>query len=384
MDETSKRPGAPAGLLAACCCALLLIGSFAAATWATPMPAAERWAALMAFGLLTLAYVAQGSIGLYDGLGRTVQRNGRALLALLALLPVLYLSYSLSVGEFNLFGVVIALIFVALPATAMWLSRGERLPTLLDVVAILYLWLSLEFQLVPGLTLPQQGGLVGFFQLSAVPLLLVLLAARGWPGLGFSWFLSWNDLRVVLLATAGLALVLIPLGLATGFLRFAPTAAPALELLGRAVFIYFLVALPEELLFRGVIQNGLTRVLEERKARTGNQEPRTENREPGDEKTGDRRPRVERSTQYAVRSSQDGSSWLAALREPPTVALVISALMFGASHLNNPPLVGHYFVLATLAGLAYGWVYQRTGKVTASAVVHLLVNWLWSLLFVTG
>ena len=38
-------------------------------------------------------------------------------------------------------------------------------------------------------------------------------------------------------------------------------------------------------------------------------------------------------------------------------------------------------VLATLAGVAYGWVYQRTGRITASALTHAAVDWVWKLLF---
>jgi membrane protease YdiL (CAAX protease family) len=36
--------------------------------------------------------------------------------------------------------------------------------------------------------------------------------------------------------------------------------------------------------------------------------------------------------------------------------------------------------LATIAGVAYGWVYVRTGKVTASAITHALVDAVWVIL----
>ncbi|HEU4925821.1 MAG TPA: CPBP family intramembrane glutamic endopeptidase [Vicinamibacterales bacterium] len=39
-----------------------------------------------------------------------------------------------------------------------------------------------------------------------------------------------------------------------------------------------------------------------------------------------------------------------------------------------------YVLLATLAGVAYGWVYQVTRRITASAVTHALVDWMWVLL----
>jgi membrane protease YdiL (CAAX protease family) len=40
-----------------------------------------------------------------------------------------------------------------------------------------------------------------------------------------------------------------------------------------------------------------------------------------------------------------------------------------------------YVVMATLAGLAYGWVWMRTRKVTASAITHMLVNLIWVTVF---
>jgi membrane protease YdiL (CAAX protease family) len=61
--------------------------------------------------------------------------------------------------------------------------------------------------------------------------------------------------------------------------------------------------------------------------------------------------------------------------------LILSSVIFGASHLNNPPNVGHYFILATLAGIFYGRTFVRTGKATPAALVHLAVDWMGSILF---
>ena len=58
-----------------------------------------------------------------------------------------------------------------------------------------------------------------------------------------------------------------------------------------------------------------------------------------------------------------------------------AAVIFGAAHLNNPPNVGYYFILATLAGIFYGRTFVRTGKVVPTAIVHLAVDWMWSVVF---
>lgn len=70
------------------------------------------------------------------------------------------------------------------------------------------------------------------------------------------------------------------------------------------------------------------------------------------------------------------------------LALAVAAIIFGLSHLNNstagyPEPNWMYALMATLAGLAYGWTWRRTGKITAAAVVHATVNFIWGL-FLSG
>jgi membrane protease YdiL (CAAX protease family) len=318
------------GLWPALICAVLLIGTFLVASASITMPPAERWASITVFGLLTVATTLQGSIGIYDALGRTVRRDMRALLSLLALVPMLYLAYSTIVGEFTLNGLIIALLFVTLPAVALLQARGVRTPTPFDAVAALYLILSLDLSLVPSLSLPQQGGLVRFFVAVTTPMLLVLLAARGWPGLGFSWFLSPRDLRVTLLAA--LVVVLSVLALAFGLGISSPsTALPSAgTLFAQAVFAYFFTALPTELLYRGMLQNGLERLLRTSRLPT------------------------ERAGQ---------------------LALLLTALFSGLVHLNDAAPGWPNAILGVVIALGAGYTYQRTGKVTASAVVYALAVW---------
>jgi membrane protease YdiL (CAAX protease family) len=42
-----------------------------------------------------------------------------------------------------------------------------------------------------------------------------------------------------------------------------------------------------------------------------------------------------------------------------------------------------YVILATIAGLFYGWTWRKTGSIFASAIVHALVDALWHFLFRT-
>lgn len=316
--------GLPEGLLAAVVGGLLLVGVFALASWPTPMPPAERWAALTTFTLLAAGATLPGCAALYDGLGGAVRRDLRAGFALLALVPALYAAYALSVRELTLAGFASACFFAGVPALALWRAGRSRQPTVFDALALAYLAVSLWLGLLPGLTLPQQGGLVGFFQLASVPMLLLLFAMRGWPGVGFTWHLSGRELRDALLAGLAALAVALVAALAAGQLGAGLRGPTAGGVVVAAVGAYFFTALPAELLLRGGVQNGLARALAPAQGAT--------------------------------------AQW---------VALAAAAVLWAALGM----LSGRWYGAAVGAavGAAAGWTYLRSGKVTASAVTHALV-----------
>jgi membrane protease YdiL (CAAX protease family) len=322
----TDRLGLPEGLLAAVVCAGLLIGSFAVTTAYTIMPSGERWAALTTFGLLAVAYTLPGSAALYDALGRTVRRDRRAFGALAALLPALYLAYSATVGQFQLVDLIAAALFAAVPAASMLHAAGSRSPTSIDAVGLGYLWLSLQLDLLPSIGLPEQGALVGFFQMAAPPLLLLLLAARGWPGLGFTWFLSAAELRIALVAGGALAAAIGGLAWSLGLIGAGGTIPGGGALIGAALAAYFFTALPAEMLLRGVAQSGVARALAARGVARANM-----------------------------------------------IGLVAAAALAGLGELIRPGGRWQAALVAAIGALGYGWVYLRTGKVTASAVPHMFV-----------
>ena len=53
------------------------------------------------------------------------------------------------------------------------------------------------------------------------------------------------------------------------------------------------------------------------------------------------------------------------------LALVLAATVFGVAHSSGGST---YVALAVVAGLGYGWVYQRTGRIEASILTHFSVN----------
>jgi hypothetical protein len=162
--------------------------------------------------------------------------------------------------------------------------------------------------------------------------LLLVMVVKPLPGIGYSFEIDPRDLATAAVAFALFAIVAIPLGIALGFIRPRVRAIGALER-WRVVFkIVFMVTLPEELVFRGLLQNFLER-------------------------------RV-----FAPRHW-----WM---------ALGVAALIFGAAHMQHPPRPNwRYGILAALAGIAYGWTWHRTRKITASALVHAAVDLVWIFAF---
>jgi membrane protease YdiL (CAAX protease family) len=188
------------------------------------------------------------------------------------------------------------------------------------LAAAIILWLPIEFSLLPPLRLPPPDGLrAAPFAALAAGLYLFLVACP-LERIGYTFQLSRRDFRVALIATAAYAIVGLPIGLATGFLEWHPRP-DAVRLAVAPLAIYLATGVPEEFLFRGLIQNALERAI-------------------------------------------------------GRAALPLASIIFGLAHLPDV----RYVLLATLAGLAYGWVYLATRRITASAVTHALVDWIWVLL----
>lgn len=55
----------------------------------------------------------------------------------------------------------------------------------------------------------------------------------------------------------------------------------------------------------------------------------------------------------------------------PWLAVVVSALLFGAAHLGGGL---RYGILAVIAGLGYAWAYHRTQRIEAAILVHIVLN----------
>ena len=159
------------------------------------------------------------------------------------------------------------------------------------------------------------AGIYGFF------------AIRRLQGAGFDLRLRLADLRIGGRELAFCAPLAVALGLSLGFLHFHAYLPAASHVVLGWLFTFFFIAVPEELFFRGWMQNLLERRL--------------------------------------------GQQW----------ALLTTAVLFGLSHFNKRAVHFNwrYVVLAALAGIFYGRAWRQERRVGASAITHASVDTLWSL-----
>ena len=153
------------------------------------------------------------------------------------------------------------------------------------------------------------------------------LVIRKLQHVGFDLRLRLADLRIGARELAFYAPIAIALGLALGFLHF-HAYIPSVSRVSLAwLFTFFFIAVPEELFFRGWIQNLLERRI--------------------------------------------GPRW----------ALGVTAVLFGLSHFNKRAVHFNwrYVLLASLAGIFYGRAWRQQHRVGASAITHASVDTLWSI-----
>ena len=148
---------------------------------------------------------------------------------------------------------------------------------------------------------------------------------RGLEGVGFDLRLRLADLRIGLREFLLYTPLAVALGLATGFLHLHRAWPRPLPVLGAWVFTFFFIAVPEELFFRGWMQNLLERRL---------------------------------------------GRW---------PALGLTAVLFGLSHFNKRAVHFNwrYVLLAAIAGVFYGRAWRQQRRVGASAFTHACVDTVW-------
>lgn len=285
-------------------------------------------AGVMAAAILLLApmLVAAFWPALVEKMGRVTPRVVRVGAPVLLCIP-----YALTARSFGSFQWSWLAVYALLPVAIAFLleqARGEHaeLPgTWRDFAVLLALGLAVDLRwLEPawprglaalGKMLLLDAGIWGF------------LVVRRLDGVGFDLRLTMRDLRRGLGEYLLYALIAIPLGLWLGFLHVHAVLPSVTRLVGGFVFTFFFIAIPEELFFRGWLQNLLERRMGRRRA------------------------------------------------------LVVTAVLFGLAHWNKRAVHFNwrYVVMAAIAGVFYGRAWRAQRRVGASSITHTSVDLTWSM-----
>jgi len=266
-----------------------------------------------------------------QGLRTALHRRPLLLFLAPPLLTALFLLASLAAGTWNAELILIVLAYTVAPALCAYVQGPgpAARPGALDFLTILLLWLPLEFPAGAAHLIAKhaQGFLHSVAYGIAILLGLILfLGFRAFPGMKYNPPRGRRDLILPLAAYAITAPVLMLIGIWIGFIPppHLPTAGAG-KMAAAAAIIFAATALPEEILFRAMIQNLIV-----------------------------------------LRFGRGFRTLLAA------------SVIFGAAHLDNGPQPlpnWRYMILATIAGYAYGKVFERSRTVLSSTLLHAMVDW---------
>uniref|UniRef100_Q01ZN2 Abortive infection protein n=1 Tax=Solibacter usitatus (strain Ellin6076) TaxID=234267 RepID=Q01ZN2_SOLUE len=285
----------------------------------------------LCLALLLAAIFALLAAPVQGALRRALKRRPGLLFLAPPLLTAIFLAAMLQSGTPNTELLLIVFVYTLAPTLCCYLqgpAMAQR-PGWLDFTAIALLWMPLEFPAGAAQLIAKhaQGFLHSVAYGIAILLGLILfLGFRGFPGMKYNPPRGWSDITVALAGYAITAPVLMLIGIWIGFIPGPrlPTAGAG-KMAAAAAIIFAATALPEEILFRAMIQNLLM-------LRFG----------------------------------------------AGTRTLLAASVIFGAAHLDNGPQPlpnWRYMILATIAGYAYGKVFERSRTILSSTLFHCMVDW---------
>jgi uncharacterized protein len=288
-------------------------------------------ATLICFAFLLLTTLVLAARGVAEAINARLAGAGGLFLCVSIFLA--YLVYLIGTGTmlWTRAAEIAGLIFVPL-GLALW-AGATAAGAWQDFASIAGIWVFYKFIPRRWLWAYPQGEL-GHVLTVLVALnaaLAAFLLVRQAKGIGYSigWGKRWG--LYIVGSFLVFACIAIPLGTALHFIRFAPLWSKWGNYVGLFFAILTFTAWPEELLFRGLLQNFLSKA-----------------------------------------SNSELAGWWTA------------SVLFGSSHITNLGFPNwRYVILATIAGLFYGWTWKKTGSIFASALVHAAVDTVWHFFFRT-
>ena len=284
----------------------LLLGVFVAFTYMDFIHALRKWvhaslvlAILIPFALLVPYFILAFSTGTFSywALAR--------LIAYIAVPTLLLLPNRIRYAESARWRDFVAMFSLALPVSAGWLGG-------------IWIWPEDIYIFRPIFCV-----CVGAY---------AFLVVRNLKDAGFKLLPKKDDLTEGSINFIAFFILAIPLGLGLNFIhphmRAVSISGFAADFLG----IYLTVAIPEEFLFRGVLQNLLVKTF----------------KPPHHRKYG----------------------------------LIVASVIFGLSHLHHAPVPNwRYAIMATLAGIFYGNAWRVRKRTSSSAFTHAMVDTVWHFWF---
>lgn len=269
------------------------------------------------------------------------EKIGSKRIRIFGMINIFYLHwmiYALGTGELRWENWLLIFLYINLPTLVLYHRRTEdqRL-NLHDIVFIILLFVPIDARVIHSLYVwPEQAGGSAYGNLLGASVAFVLASVlRNLEDIGFKLRkLEWMELGDLALHLLIFLLIAIPFGYMTDFISLTDRMPAPEKVLLNFLGIFLMVALPEELFFRGIIQNILQKTIKNR-----------------------------------------------------NLALTVSSLIFGLVHLNNagvpqgPTGDYRYLVLASVAGIFYGNLYRRHRTLMPAILCHTLVDVIWVLFF---
>ena len=303
--------------------------------------------ALFVFLCVVSPYILSANSQFIKLLRSDVQKSLKGFILLLTVLFILSCLYAVATNQYSSSKMFAGGVWLILSIGFIFVLKPRTAPAVIDYLFVFILWLPTEFSRMGGMTLPPGVGIVQPFAVFSLLLLIfAYLVVREFQ-VGFSFHLKGDDVRIVVLDFLLFFFIAIIIGMVTGSLSISNRVPSAGQMISQFIIIFFFIAIPQELLFRGVIYRLLVAQFKGRP--------------------------------YAVGKALAVSSVLfglaqAANRTPPFVSFHL-----GAIGTWQAPWA--FMLLATIAGAFYGLVFIRTKNIIAAAAMHLLVNWSWLIFF---
>ncbi len=244
-----------------------------------------------------------------------------------AAMVVPYLLYAVPLHEFQCrIAFALSITPVALGAVLALATKVQKL-VWQDIVVLCALALLLELRVFSGAWAHPGLGSLPKLYLCDIALYLFLVV-RGVEGAGYSFIPEPSAFAIAGREWLFFTPFAFGLGFALHFISFHPRVHSAAHIAVGVLVTFLLTAVPEEVFFRGILQNLLE-------------------------------PCVGR-----IR------------------ALLVASVLFGLSHFNKGAVFNwRYVLLATVAGVFYGRAWRARRQLLASSMTHTMVDVAWSLWF---